>query len=550
MQIAPPTLRPYQIESQKQISKFWDYNRRAIIFRLDTGGGKTVVFSDMARKAINNGLSAMVLCNRTELIDQAKNKLNNVGLYPTVIGPKYRGQTSDLYVASIQTLRNRKLPEIDLLIVDEAHIRDFDPIVMEYKRRGVYIIGATATPMRYGKKLLPEDHDLCVHYPTYTGALGDVYDEMVDVTNILQLIADDHLVPAVTFSPDVDLKELKKQGEDFSTASMYAAYNKIKMYSGVVDNYLKFAKGKRAICFNINVEHSIKTCEEFIARGIPAAHVDGTTKNRHLIFEAFHRGEILVLCNCEVATTGFDEPRIECVIINRPTASENLYLQMCGRGGRPCLELNKSLFVIIDHGLNFYRFGYWQQEREYSLAKDFVRNKKGVAPAKRCESCEAIIFAVLRECPYCKMQQSVREHELKVGDAEFVEMSDEHIPAHLKTALKAQSVDQLEETREYKKYTIGWLVRQLMTRQENDLYYYADLKKYSHAWTRRQITFIKDEREKVTDKIWEFMQNNPHLSDEAVKEYSERKLLQVMPSELAESVMSKILDTQKELRAE
>lgn len=50
--------------------------------------------------------------------------------------------------------------------------------------------------------------------------------------------------------------------------------------------------------------------------------------------ERFRRGEIKVLCNYGVLTTGFDAPQVQAVVIGRPTTSRVLYAQMIGRGMR------------------------------------------------------------------------------------------------------------------------------------------------------------------------------------------------------------------------
>ena len=39
-------------------------------------------------------------------------------------------------------------------------------------------------------------------------------------------------------------------------------------------------------------------------------------------------------CNCDLFTTGFDDPKIEVIMIGRPTKSIVLHQQMIGRGMR------------------------------------------------------------------------------------------------------------------------------------------------------------------------------------------------------------------------
>jgi type I site-specific restriction endonuclease len=57
-------------------------------------------------------------------------------------------------------------------------------------------------------------------------------------------------------------------------------------------------------------------------------------------------------------TTGFDEPTVETIILNRATRSLTLYHQMIGRGSRKLP--NKDQFKLIDLGNNVRRFGLWQ----------------------------------------------------------------------------------------------------------------------------------------------------------------------------------------------
>ena len=70
--------------------------------------------------------------------------------------------------------------------------------------------------------------------------------------------------------------------------------------------------------------------------GITSAVITGETGSgiRQMYVRKFKEGKIKVLCNYGVLTTGFDAPRIDGVLIARPTESPNLYEQMIGRGLR------------------------------------------------------------------------------------------------------------------------------------------------------------------------------------------------------------------------
>ena len=90
-----------------------------------------------------------------------------------------------------------------------------------------------------------------------------------------------------------------------------------------------------------------------ILNGINAVHIDGTTPHeyRRDCIKKFKSGDIDMICNASVFTTGFDEPKIEVVVIGRPTKSIVLNQQMIGRGMRgPKMggTLEFDLYTIAD----------------------------------------------------------------------------------------------------------------------------------------------------------------------------------------------------------
>ena len=91
---------------------------------------------------------------------------------------------------------------------------------------------------------------------------------------------------------------------------------------------------------------SVHQAEEIAGRIKGAVVVTGETKDRAAIIEAFTAGEIPCIVNCMVFTEGTDIPRVETVIVARPTQSESLYAQMVGRGLR--LYPGKERLVLID----------------------------------------------------------------------------------------------------------------------------------------------------------------------------------------------------------
>jgi len=408
----------------------------SIILTIPTGGGKTVIFSFIANRTIQKGGRVMILCDRKELIKQASNKVSDYGLAPTIIAPGYPQHKNNLYLASVDTLRRRELPEIDLLIIDEAHKQTFDPIIARYKEAipDLFIIGATATPLRTGAQQC-----LSISYQSIVG----------QEISISYLIEHGFLIKERTFAAKKDLSNIKITAGDYDSKQMFDAFNSVKLYDDVVGKYSKLAPGTKALCFNVNVEHSKKMRDSFLAAGISAMHIDANSTDRDEVLAKFKAGEFLVLCNCSILTTGYDEPSIETVIINRATKSLTLYLQMCGRGGRP--HTNKSNFTIIDMGSNVYEHGLWSDERAWNLIKPKKKASSGVAAVKMCHSCEYINPISARTCKECLTPFPIKEKKLL--DGEFEEIKK----APVKT--KGLTLAQLHALAKEKGYAPGWAFR-------------------------------------------------------------------------------------------
>lgn len=400
------TLRAYQQQAKDEVRRAFKYGKRRVVLCKPTGSGKTVTFASIIADAIPKGTTAMIMCDRKELIGQAKDKVNSLGLTPTIIAPNYSQRKNSLYLASVDTLRRREFPKIDLLIIDEAHKQTFDKTISKYiELCNPFIIGATATPLRTGGQ----------------NSLSEYYQDIIEPVKINDLLDMGFLVPARTFASKEDFSDVKRRGQEYDNAAIFDKFNQPELYDGAVDNYNKFSPDKKAICFNVNVQHSINMVDKFRDSGISAAHLDGKTPDieRRKILADYKRGEFKILSNCSVLTTGYDEPSIETVIVNRATLSLPLWLQMVGRGSRT-FE-NKPNFTVIDQGANVYRHGLWHEEREWSLYKK--PKGDGVAPVKCCEECGALNHSSARVCVECGHEFEIKKKELK--EAEFVEVKDD-----------------------------------------------------------------------------------------------------------------------------
>ena len=351
-------LRPYQSKLSSDICAAWAAGHRRVLAQLPTGGGKTVLFSDVASDFISRGLRVLVIAHREEIITQAASKLATATGSPVGIikaGYPFEPQ-HQLQVASIQTLVNRLdvAGDFDLIVIDECHHHQggnsYGKALSQYP--DALILGVTATPIRGDGGGFDDLYDVLVCGPT-TG-------ELIDGGHLARyrLIADEH---------QMSTKGVKITAGEFNQKQLAAANDIIELAGSIVGSYREQADGKRAIVFAINVAHSKAIAAAYTQAGIPAAHLDGdsTPDERKTALTAFADGSIRVLTNCALFTEGFDLPAIEVVQIAKPTKSLGLWLQMLGRGLRTAPGKDEA--ILIDHSDNWRRLGTPTRPRLWML---------------------------------------------------------------------------------------------------------------------------------------------------------------------------------------
>lgn len=414
--------RQYQNSFIKSLAyKLQEY--RKIVGQLATGGGKTFVFAGISHRFhLKSGKRVLILVHRKELLQQTRRTAYNafkLDCQAIIAGMKYI-PPADIYVGMVETVdrlikKNGKkvFGDIGLVIIDECHVANFNKMHEHFLSE--MIIGFSATPLSSSKKR----------------PLNMFYDDIVCGIDIPQLILEKHLCQNITWAPKdvVDRKELEMKGDEFDEGLMAMTFSKSKYINNTVFAYEKWSKGEKAMIFNVNITHSETVCEAFVAKGYPCKHVDGEMdKNtRAKIIEWYKQTPGAILCNVGITTTGFDEPTIQTIIVNRATMSMPLWLQMCGRGSRPIneewLEKHqaayeyivqlKDHFKIIDMGGNAITHGDWCQSRDWI---EIFHNppkpgKPTAAPMKSCPQCDGLVPASTKTCrlPIINVQGELQE---------------------------------------------------------------------------------------------------------------------------------------------
>lgn len=409
------TLYPFQQDAKRDVLAAWSDGARNVLLVLPTGGGKTVLFSDLIRE--ERGAS-VAIAHRQELVGQISMALAQNEVKHRIIGsPDLARECTRAHlrdagrnfvdpqarcaVAGVDTLvrMDAKLPwfsQVKLWVCDEAHHLQKgnkwgNAVAMFPNARG---LGVTATPRRADGRGLGRHAD-------------GVLDLMVEGPTTRELMQEGWLSSYRIFAPpsDVDTSHIPlSAGGDFSPPAVSAAVHASRTIVGdVVGHYLRIAAGKLGVTFAVDVASAGEIAAAYRAGGVPAEVVSAKTPGalRAEIIRRFKAREILQLVNVDLFGEGFDLPAIEVVSLARPTCSLALYLQQIGRALRT-LD-GKTHGIIIDHVGNVHRHGLPDSPRVWTLDRQERRSRSTVeiVTTRICVGCTGVYHKVLSACPYC-----------------------------------------------------------------------------------------------------------------------------------------------------
>lgn len=415
--------RAYQQELVAAVWKTIDSGVRRALLVLPTGGGKTIVASDIIGQSLAREWRVLILVHRRELVTQMSRKLHGAKIDHGIIQAGFTPRTlPHVQVASVQTLHARairsermSLPRAELIVVDEAHhirARTWQEIIDAYPNAAV--VGLTATPCRGDGR-----------------GLGNVFDALIEGPDVARLIELKHLVPAVYFAPyRPDLKGVRISKGDYAEGQLGEAMDQADLVGDIVTHWLKLAERRRTVVFATNVAHSVHIRDSFRAAGVMAEHIDGATptEERDKILSRFAAGKVEVLSNCMVLTEGFDCPEIGCVVMARPTKHMGLYRQMLGRGLRT--SEGKTDCLVIDHAGAVFEHGFADELVLWTLKEDKKaenkihrerRDYKGTT-LTACPECQAVRMTG-SPCPSCGWRPQPKAEPIAVRDGELAKVS-------------------------------------------------------------------------------------------------------------------------------
>lgn len=474
-------LRDYQESAVSEVREALRKGFRSPILVLPTGGGKTVIFSYIAKNAADRKKKVLILAHRDQLIKQASRKLNDYDVKHGIIMARFTPNRMGLVqVASVQTLV-RRIDKIrawfkpDLIVIDECHLsaaNSYRKILNANPEAS--ILGVTGTPCRLDNKPLGKEY-------------GGIYDVMVKGPTTGEMMARGFLVRTRVFAPaqQLDLSGVGKNLKgDYDEKELAAVVDKPKITGDAVKHYLDICPDAPAIAWCVTLEHAAHVAAAFNAAGVEAIVLSGDDDSdvRDKALNALGARKIRVICFVGILIEGVDCPPIACIIGLRPSLSLSSYLQLLGRELRPIYAegmpldtdeqrlaaiaaSDKPYAFFLDHANLTHKHGLVDDDQGWSL--DWGEKKKAAKKKQQekavdvvqCKCCFGV-FEPQPTCPFCGKPVEVRQRKLDHEDGQLTEITPE-MAAALKKQKKdevkgAKTLQELERIAAQRGYSPGW----------------------------------------------------------------------------------------------
>jgi DNA repair protein RadD len=355
--VSPVVLRPYQSDAVDAAYTAWQEGE-SVVLDLATGAGKSLVIAELCKRIPGR---ILVITHRAELLEQNSAELAllmgpsvDYGLYCAGLRKKQGGNR--VVFASIASAYRSgdtlwKAGPFTAILIDEAHrvplLHDAKGVPLASMYRSYFdamperppLIGLTATPSRMGT-------------PIY--GHPDAWFARVASRASMRDLTPGYLLPLVPIQGivTIDTSKVHTVGGEYNTRELSNAASEERIVEAAVEEICTHAPQvgcKSWLVFCVDQRHCHIVGAAFARRGVSVGVLTDQTprKERAQLLAATKSGGLTCLVNCEIATTGSNIPRLDCLVILRPTKSKELFIQMLGRGTRQFEGLKRC--IVMDY---------------------------------------------------------------------------------------------------------------------------------------------------------------------------------------------------------
>lgn len=400
-------LRPYQMEAIDALLLFYlQQGTSSGLCVLPTASGKTIIFSEFIRQLveIKPETRVLILGHTQEVVAQNADKLRSI--WPQVdIGVCCAGlgrkEIKAITSASRDTVYGEisQYPQWDLVIVDEAHLISPDEMTRYQKilasirlfSSAVKVIGFTATPFR------------TLHGKIFGKQESAFFTSLIFRRRIDELVNSGYICPVHAVTVDeagvADTSAVRATKKDFNAKDLEKVTAIQRLVENIVADWHCKTSGKLPTVFYASSVAQGEIFEQLLAEQgfhYPLITARTSKQDRVTILDDFDTGRLDGIVNVATLTTGWDAPRLACIVLARPTLSAALFMQIVGRGLR--LHKGKTETLLLDYGQNLSRFGVIERVRPVMENRREFWDTEQVSV---CPDCDSIVSAYQLDCPFC-----------------------------------------------------------------------------------------------------------------------------------------------------
>lgn len=361
------TLRENQTEPiNKAIQFFTEKKPKPSLIVLPTAWGKSILTAFVAK---NSNDKMIVLQPSKELLEQNYLKYCslcgdfalNAGIYSASFGRKDIAHITYATIGSIKSLGAKfKSLGFTKMLIDEAHLypREANSMLGRFlKESGItHVLGITATPVKLQTNRDKDGQNFSkLVMLTSRSKKGNFFKDIIHVGQVAEMVRLGFWSPLQyeTAGFDSSLLVFNSSKSEYTEESVQRAYDANGGSEQIVQALDRHSDRRHILVLVPSVEDAITLSKKYPNSAVIYGEMDKTERSQ--VIARFRAGEIRVIFNVRVLSTGFDYTGIDCIVLGVSTASIALYYQIIGRATR--IDPEKTDALIVDLGGNVERFG-------------------------------------------------------------------------------------------------------------------------------------------------------------------------------------------------
>lgn len=334
---------------------------------LPTAWGKSHLIASIAGALSQRGSKILSLQPSKELLEQNLAKYQGIGenaaVYSASMNTKEIGDVTFATLGSVKNM-GAKFADMgfDKLLIDECHMysRSSDGMLNKFIDQGAFkhVLGVTATPLKLQPGLTEwpsgAPYSKLVMLTSRTKTVN-LFKDMIYVSQVKEMIDKQAWanIEYETYDYFEDKLQFNSTKSDFTEESINAVYLSDDLHGKILQKLEDLADRKSIVVFVPSISQAKQLSNVIpdsccIYSGMPP-------KERAQYIRDFKSLKTRVLVNVGIVAVGFDHPRMDAILMARPTASLSVYYQIAGRLTRPHEDKTDGLFV--DFAGNVSRFG-------------------------------------------------------------------------------------------------------------------------------------------------------------------------------------------------